>query len=222
MGGKEVYLYSFMTNDTRRGWGVSVTPRSLFILGKDPIPIVQEAGWAPEPVWTGAENLAPTGIRSRTIQPVASHYTDYAARPSKRTSVVRPFSTKYDCYLNADSEIMLCRPTLYTSTRRSKYIINTLQTVFNTPDREKIRLFYAPNRKPNLHCLGYSKNPSPTFCNYKLLVLKTMPPANIGLRDLRFCKEVFLRTPFFWDMTLRLGDPLPFFLGKVTSPSSRV
>ena len=27
-------------------------------------PIVQEAGWAPGPVWTGAENLAPTGIRS--------------------------------------------------------------------------------------------------------------------------------------------------------------
>ena len=32
--------------------------------GKDPVPIVQEAGWAPGPVWTGAENLAPTGIRS--------------------------------------------------------------------------------------------------------------------------------------------------------------
>jgi hypothetical protein len=32
--------------------------------GRDPVPIVQEAGWAPEPVWTGAENLAPTGIRS--------------------------------------------------------------------------------------------------------------------------------------------------------------
>jgi hypothetical protein len=27
-------------------------------------PIVQEAGWAPGPVWTGAENLTPTGIRS--------------------------------------------------------------------------------------------------------------------------------------------------------------
>ena len=25
---------------------------------------MQEAGWAPGPVWTGAENLAPTGIRS--------------------------------------------------------------------------------------------------------------------------------------------------------------
>ena len=30
----------------------------------DPVPIVQEAGWTPEPVWTGAENLAHTGIRS--------------------------------------------------------------------------------------------------------------------------------------------------------------
>jgi len=27
--------------------------------GEDPEPIVQEAGWAPGPVWTGAENLAP-------------------------------------------------------------------------------------------------------------------------------------------------------------------
>jgi hypothetical protein len=28
------------------------------------IPIVQKAGWAPGPVWTGVENLVPTGIRS--------------------------------------------------------------------------------------------------------------------------------------------------------------
>jgi hypothetical protein len=32
--------------------------------GKDPVPIVQEAGWASGPVWTGAENLASTGIQS--------------------------------------------------------------------------------------------------------------------------------------------------------------
>ena len=32
--------------------------------GKDPVPIVQEARWAIGAVWTGAENLAPTGIRS--------------------------------------------------------------------------------------------------------------------------------------------------------------
>ena len=32
--------------------------------GKDSVPILQEAGWAPGPVSTGAENLAHTGIRS--------------------------------------------------------------------------------------------------------------------------------------------------------------
>jgi len=39
-------------------------PRPLFTPGNDSVPIVQEVGWAPGPVWTGAENLAPTGIRS--------------------------------------------------------------------------------------------------------------------------------------------------------------
>jgi hypothetical protein len=37
--------------------------------------VVQEAGWAPEAVWTGGKNLAPTGIRSRTVQPISSHST---------------------------------------------------------------------------------------------------------------------------------------------------
>jgi hypothetical protein len=54
----------FHDHGTRRGWGVSVTPRPLFTPGKNPIHIVQEAGWAPGAFWTGAENIAPTGIRS--------------------------------------------------------------------------------------------------------------------------------------------------------------
>jgi hypothetical protein len=54
----------FLDHGTRRGWGVSVTPRPLFTHGKDPVPIVQEGGWSLGPVWTGVENLAPTGIRS--------------------------------------------------------------------------------------------------------------------------------------------------------------
>ena len=54
----------FLDYSTRRGWGVSVTPRLLFTPRKDPVPIVQEGRWVPGPVWTGAENLAPTGIRS--------------------------------------------------------------------------------------------------------------------------------------------------------------
>jgi len=54
----------FHDHGTRRGWGVSITPGLLFTPGKDPVPIIQEAGWAPGLVWTGVENLTPTGFRS--------------------------------------------------------------------------------------------------------------------------------------------------------------
>jgi len=44
------------------GWS---TPRlGRFTLGIAAIPIVEEGGWTPGPVWTGAENLAPTGVGS--------------------------------------------------------------------------------------------------------------------------------------------------------------
>jgi hypothetical protein len=45
-------------------------PRPLSTPGKDQVPIVQEAGLAPGPVWTGEENLAPPGFNPRTVQPV--------------------------------------------------------------------------------------------------------------------------------------------------------
>ena len=35
---------------------VSSTPRPHFTHGKDPVPILQEAGWAPGPVWTVENN----------------------------------------------------------------------------------------------------------------------------------------------------------------------
>jgi len=41
---------------TRRGWVVSSTPRPHCTPGKDPVPILQEAGWAPGPVWTGGKS----------------------------------------------------------------------------------------------------------------------------------------------------------------------
>jgi hypothetical protein len=37
---------------------------AAFTPGKDPVPILREAGWARGPVWISAENLASTGIRS--------------------------------------------------------------------------------------------------------------------------------------------------------------
>ena len=41
------------------GWVVNSMPRPFHLQEKDPVPIIQEAGWDPEPVWAVAENLAP-------------------------------------------------------------------------------------------------------------------------------------------------------------------
>ena len=53
----------FHDHDTRRGWVVSSTARPYFTPGKDPVPIVQEAGWASGPVWRGRKSRS-TGNRS--------------------------------------------------------------------------------------------------------------------------------------------------------------
>ena len=54
----------FHDHGTRRGVRVQRHAPAALYPGKDPVRTVQEAGWAPGPVCTGAENLAPTGIRS--------------------------------------------------------------------------------------------------------------------------------------------------------------
>jgi len=41
---------------TRRGWVVSSTPRLHFTPGKEPVPILLEAGWASGPVWMGRKS----------------------------------------------------------------------------------------------------------------------------------------------------------------------
>jgi hypothetical protein len=47
--------------------------------GKDPVPVLYEAGWAPGPVSTGTGTCAPPpGFDPFTAQPIASWYTSYA------------------------------------------------------------------------------------------------------------------------------------------------
>jgi hypothetical protein len=49
------------------------------------VPIVQEAGWAPEPVWTQRleeKSSASVGDRTLTVQFVVRHYTDWATPAS--------------------------------------------------------------------------------------------------------------------------------------------
>jgi len=45
-----------MTAALEGGWVVRSTPRPHFTPGKDPVPVAQEAGWAPGPVWTDGKS----------------------------------------------------------------------------------------------------------------------------------------------------------------------
>lgn len=57
---------------------VNAKPRPLFPRKTNTVPIVQEALWAPGPVWIGAGNLAAQGFEAETVEPAVSRYTDLA------------------------------------------------------------------------------------------------------------------------------------------------
>jgi len=65
----------FHDRGTRRGWVVSSTPRPHSTPRKHPVPILQEAGWAPGPVWTGGKSRP--------------HRDSIADRPARSQSLYR-------------------------------------------------------------------------------------------------------------------------------------
>ena len=61
---------------------VSSTPRPHFTPGKDPIPILQEAGWAPGPVWTGGKSRPHRdSIPDRPARSQSLYRLSYPAHP---------------------------------------------------------------------------------------------------------------------------------------------
>jgi hypothetical protein len=65
-GPEEEYRYTSTLSLTLalHGGGWSRPRPGRFTPEKGSVPIVQQVWWAPDSVWTGAENLVPTGIRS--------------------------------------------------------------------------------------------------------------------------------------------------------------
>ena len=88
----------FHDHGTRRGVRGQRHARPLFTPGKDPVPIVQEFEWAPGSVWTGAENLAHTGIRSpdRPARIQSLYRLSYPAPMYVATTMI--FSFKLMCH----------------------------------------------------------------------------------------------------------------------------
>ena len=58
--GEQIYSYTFSLTSALDGVGDQRHGPAALPPGKDPVPIVQVAGWAPGQVWTGVENPAPS------------------------------------------------------------------------------------------------------------------------------------------------------------------
>jgi hypothetical protein len=71
-----------MTNGTRSSWGVSVMSRPLFTLGKTRYPLYRRMGGHQGRSGQVQKISLLPGFDPRTVQSVASHYTDYATWPT--------------------------------------------------------------------------------------------------------------------------------------------
>ena len=97
-------------------------------------PILYEAGWAPEQVWTNAQNLAPpAGFDPWTLQPVGRRYTDYTI-PARLCSL---YSSKI--YLILKTPPTCIRPQIL----RNTFLSNTSG-------------FFSPEWKCIQNCCAYS------------------------------------------------------------------
>jgi hypothetical protein len=81
-GGRWYSSYSFLTSALDGGEWSASHPSCTLPPGKGPpVPIGQEAGWVPEPVWMqGLEEKSCAPVRDQTpiVQPVVRHYTAWA------------------------------------------------------------------------------------------------------------------------------------------------
>ena len=76
----------FHDRGTRRRWVVSSTPRPHFTPGKDPVPIVQDAGWAQGPVWTGGKSRPyRNSIPDRPTRSQSLYWLSYTGQSSVDT-----------------------------------------------------------------------------------------------------------------------------------------
>ena len=151
--------------------------------GKAPVPTVQEAGRAPGPVWRGAENLAATGIRSRTVEPVASHYTDYATRPTGLLVTVSISKVRH-------SKIVVdCQTLKLEKLPSSETSVNVNQSTRRNTTEDLNLICFVVNSSANdrYYCRM-------SWCGYKYLERSEVTAAVLMIHtfwDVTLCRRVF-------------------------------
>jgi hypothetical protein len=80
LGERRYSSYSFLTSALEGGEWSASRPGPALPPGKEPpVPTAQEAGWAPEPVWTQRleeKSSASVGDRTPAVQTVVKHCND--------------------------------------------------------------------------------------------------------------------------------------------------
>ena len=84
-----VYVYPCFHLSAGSRWVFNAMPRPLYPRER-----------ASEPVWTGAEILALTGVRTPIHQPIASHYTEYTIPETSTTHLHKELEEKLDTEKN--------------------------------------------------------------------------------------------------------------------------
>jgi hypothetical protein len=96
-------------------------PAALLPTGKGPpVPIEQEAGWAPEPVWTQRieeKSFAPPGSNPDrpVVQPVVRHYTAWANPAPKIIAVGKNVKQSHNTPMEAQGDEMMCSSYSFTT-----------------------------------------------------------------------------------------------------------
>ena len=143
-----------MTAALEGGDGSAARPGRTLPPGKTRYPLYRRLG-GPQGRSRRAENLDPTGIRSRTVQPVASRYTDFFSPLSARASG-GPQLPRYRGFMITLKHNTLGRTTLdeLSFRRRDLYL-----TIHNTHKRHTCTLpaGFEPvtpaSKRPQTHAL---------------------------------------------------------------------
>jgi hypothetical protein len=116
LGERRYSSYSFLTSALEGGeWSASPPGRALPPGKEPPVPTVQKAGWAPEPVWTQRleeKSSASVGDRTPAVQSVVRHYTDWATSSIRR---VHRVLTQNFIYIYIHIHISTCLPTIVSN-----------------------------------------------------------------------------------------------------------
>jgi hypothetical protein len=110
--GVEVQLYSSKTSALEGMSGKQHAPAALYP-GKEPVPILQEVGWAPGPVWMSEKTAPSSGIWSPD-RPARSQWLYWLSYPAHRCLVsLHKFSM--DCLYLFQRASAIRRPRLIVS-----------------------------------------------------------------------------------------------------------